>query len=882
MSTLMDTTSGAATLFCCDDERRRALRDSAVDLNGIDYLEVLDGALPDEDPLRQRTLLVTFVRPLAGGLPGAAQVRISGGDRVRDPAVSWAVPATPLPSQLDAPAEAAVRALVAALPAPERVLVVRCAQAGDYSPYRLRLVHPGDGESVPSGLDPRLCELAFRFKAECPSELDCTTPLVCPEEPVAPPAIDYLARDYPALRRLLLDRLALLVPGWRERSAADLGVTLAELLAYVGDQLAYQQDAIATEAYLDTARLRTSLRRHALLVDYRVHEGANARTWIQLQVAGDAVPLPRTGARFLTRLANRPARLAPGTRDAQEALSKWPVVFEPMHAALLYRAHNEIPLYTWGATRCWLPAGTTAATLVGHLPTLVPGDLLLFEEVKGPLSGAAEDADRAHRHVVRLTDVRCWAPEDATQPLADPLTNVAITEVRWAEADALPFPLCLSSVADDAHGRLPVAGVSVARGNLVLADHGLSVAEEEDLGRVPAAHLAYPAARDGDPCATRAPEVIPPRFAPALGRAALTFVGTVTRVAWRAGRRVVEQVPFDPEAPAAAALASVPREALPAIEVESQRGDEPPQRWTVRRDLLASGPDAAHFVVEVEHDGRARLRFGDGRYGRRPPSGARFRARYRTGQGRAGNVGADTIAHLISDDARITAVRNPLAASGGADPEDAASIRRRAPQAFRRQQRAVTAEDYAALAEDQPGVQRAAATLRWTGSWHTACVAVDRLGGGRLDDAFAARILADLERYRMAGHDVAVEEPLYVSLALDLQVCVAPGYLRAQVRAGLLDALGSRRLPDGRLGLFHPDRLTFGQALYLSGVYAAARAVAGVASVQATRFERQGSPDGRFLAEGLMRFARLEIPRLDNDPSYPEHGVLRLDLYGGQ
>ncbi|MBK1733166.1 putative baseplate assembly protein [Thiococcus pfennigii] len=882
MSTLMDTTSGAATLFCCDDERRRALRDSAVDLNGIDYLEVLDGALPDEDPLRQRTLLVTFVRPLAGGLPGAAQVRISGGERVRDPAVSWAVPATPLPSQLDAPAEAAVRALVAALPAPERVLVVRCAQAGDYSPYRLRLVHPGDGESVPSGLDPRLCELAFRFKAECPSELDCTTPLVCPEEPVAPPAIDYLARDYPALRRLLLDRLALLVPGWRERSAADLGVTLAELLAYVGDQLAYQQDAIATEAYLDTARLRTSLRRHALLVDYRVHEGANARTWIQLQVAADAVPLPRTGARFLTRLANRPARLAPGTRDAQEALSEWPVVFEPMHAALLYRAHNEIPLYTWGATRCWLPAGTTAATLVGHLPTLVPGDLLLFEEVKGPLSGAAEDADRAHRHVVRLTDVRCWAPEDATQPLADPLTNVAITEVRWAEADALPFPLCLSSVADDAHGRLPVAGVSVARGNLVLADHGLGVAEEEDLGQVPAAHLAYPAARDGDPCATRAPEVIPPRFAPALGRAALTFVGTVTRVVWRAGRRVVEQVPFDPEAPAAAALASVPREALPAIEVESQRGDEPPQRWTVRRDLLASGPDAAHFVVEVEHDGRARLRFGDGRYGRRPPSGARFRARYRTGQGRAGNVGADTIAHLISDDARITAVRNPLAASGGADPEDAASIRRRAPQAFRRQQRAVTAEDYAALAEDQPGVQRAAATLRWTGSWHTACVAVDRLGGGRLDEAFAARILADLERYRMAGHDVAVEEPLYVSLALDLQVCVAPGYLRAQVRAGLLDVLGSRRLPDGRLGLFHPDRLTFGQALYLSGVYAAARAVAGVASVQATRFERQGSPDGRFLAEGLMRFARLEIPRLDNDPSYPEHGVLRLDLYGGQ
>ena len=79
----------------------------------------------------------------------------------------------------------------------------------------------------------------------------------------------------------MLDRLNQLVPSWGGTSEADIGVALAELIAYVGDQLSYQQDAVATEAYLETARSRISLRRHARLVDYHVHDGCNARAWMQ-------------------------------------------------------------------------------------------------------------------------------------------------------------------------------------------------------------------------------------------------------------------------------------------------------------------------------------------------------------------------------------------------------------------------------------------------------------------------------------------------------------------------------------------------------------------------------------------------------------------------
>jgi hypothetical protein len=70
--------------------------------------------------------------------------------------------------------------------------------------------------------------------------------------------------------------------------------------------------------------------------------------------------------------------------------------------------------------------------------------------------------------------------------------------------------------------------------------------------------------------------------------------------------------------------------------------------------------------------------------------------------------------------------------------------------------------------------------------------------------------------------------------------------------------------------------------VYLSPIYAAARQVAGVASVQATLFRRQGTPDPVPLADGFMRLGRLEIPRLDNDPNFPERGVLRLVLFGGK
>src|SRR5437879_4243476 len=89
----------------------------------------------------------------------------------------------------------------------------------------------------------------------------------CPPPTPDEPEINYLGKDYNSFRQLILDRLSLITPNWKERHIPDIGITLVELLAYVGDYLSYYQDAVATEAYLETARQRISVRRHAKLVD---------------------------------------------------------------------------------------------------------------------------------------------------------------------------------------------------------------------------------------------------------------------------------------------------------------------------------------------------------------------------------------------------------------------------------------------------------------------------------------------------------------------------------------------------------------------------------------------------------------------------------------
>jgi hypothetical protein len=656
--------------------------------------------------------------------------------------------------------------------------------------------------------------------------------------------------------------MSLLSPAWKERNPADIGIALLELLAYEGDQLSYYQDAVATEAYLETARRRTSVRRHVRLVDYFLHEGCNARALVSVETDTD-LALPAGKTSFITGL-NR-GTVDPRTilqwDDLREVPASSYEVFEPVQRTgeiRLLSAHNEIRIYTWGKRECCVERGATSVSFVDRGLDLHEGDLVVFEEIRGPVTGLPADANPTHRHAVRLTRV-----EKGIDPVVRSWEDqpTAYVTVQWDEADALPFPLCISAIGD-APGCDFVENISVARGNVILVDHGQSVGAE-DLGCVPTLRTEAECLCAGRPGDTRA---IAGRFAPQLQRRPLTF-----------------RVPVDGIVPATRMLQQDPRAALPQIVL----GSEPAAAWEPRYDLIASSPTDAHFVVEIDNDGTAYLRFGDGQLGLRPPAGALFAAEYRVGNGAAGNVGADSISRLVLRDLSLSGVglriRNPLPAAGGIDAEPLAEARLYAPHAFRRQiERAIVPDDYQELAERNAKVQRASAELVWTGSWYEADVAIDPMGGRHLTAPLLPEVKVYLERYRRIGHDLHVEPAVYVPLDLELEVCAMEGHQRAHLRAALLEVFSNRMLAGGAKGYFHPDSLSFGEGIRLSAIIAAAHTVAGVGSVRVTRFQRLFHPPNHELENGILPLGTNEIALLDNDPNYPEHGRLVIHVRGGR
>ncbi|MFG3055774.1 putative baseplate assembly protein [Kitasatospora sp. NPDC048239] len=886
---------GAAGLCCAADHRREQLVRRG--LNGIDGIEVAD---PDPGD-GTVALCVTLLGPVPADLtvhhlridtaPGARRLHVLG------------VRARP-PHEEDE----------------DGCLEVTLDRAGDATTYHLALVEPGPhghpGRRPLHGFDLRHHRAPFGFCSGRPTATDCPPGPGCPPAAVPAPALDYLAKDYASFRRLILDRLGLLVPGLSERHIPDLGITLVELLAHTADLLSYHQDAVATEAYLGTARRRISVRRHARLVDYLLHEGCNARTFVHLAVHEEPSPPWRADeVALFTAFDGAPPpghplrweELPPQALDGAHGFE--PLTEDPHGVLPLFPAHNAIPFHDWGDGECSLSTGATSVTLTDapepRQLRLEPGDFLLLEEVLGPRTGRPGDADPTHRHVVRLTSVRRGY---------DPVCRTPVLTVGWGERDALPFPLCVSTLGPAPDCR-PLGGVALARGNILPVDHGTRV--EEWLGPVPGSQDPPRCEAECRP-AEQAPAA--GRFRPRLSRPHLTHAEPLPLPA---GCEDGCEDGGDGCPPAAAELLHRdPHAASPAVRLTETVGQAV---WLPAPDLLASAPDDRRFVAETDDERVSWLRFGDGRTGRRPDPGATFLARYRIGEGPVGNVGAETITHLalrpgVRGHDLVVRPRNPLPAVGGTPPEAPVQARPAIPQAFRAlRERAVTAEDYAELARRTGGdrLQGAAADLVWTGSWYEADVALDpRVGGPpggcgcaspgdrhppgdrpppggnappgdgcrsgdcRGTDRTGREIAAALERARRIGHDLRVSPATPVPVELELVVCVEPFHVRAQVVQALREEFSAGVLPDGRPGWFHPDRWGFGEGVYVSRILAAAQAVPGVSAVEVTGLRRQGEPDQGALHQGVLPVGPREIVLLDG--TRPRGGRITVTAAGGR
>lgn len=839
-----------ALQYCGTERRRQRVAQADIDtgggvkLNGIDYLEVIDreAAVPE---LRQRQIVLAFLRDdgvLAGGAPllVPGQLWITGGSRITGIRVTD----------------------IEAGPAPHSLLLT-LNSAGDYSTYRLGVRIGADNETVPRFLDPMLAALDFSFKAECPSPFDCAAP-----EPLAAPRdfgppIDYLAKDYDSFRQLMLDRMAVTLPDWTERSPADLGVTLVEALSHAADQASWFQDAVGTEAFMGRARLRQSVLRHARLLGYAASEGCNARAAVAITAALDretaapAAPILPRGSRMLTRPPRQvlplPAVQPRVPEVIEDLIGAGSIVFETLEdLRSLKVSRNRMLLHDWGDAACCLPVGATSAFLVGTKAGLglAAGDLVILEE-RIPFGGTALDPpDPAHRQIVRLT----------SDPVADrdAVMGVDLVRIDWHADDALRFPLNLES-----DGLSPGA---VAIGNIVLVDEGRTLD-----------HGAAPGENPEDAIARGARSGLLPDDGP----------GTLMHFRLETSG-LVHAAPHDPATAATRSARAAMAPADPPQAAVTLRGAG--ETWRAEPDLLSADPFLAAFVVETT-DTAHYVRFGDGSAGRIPGDIAAMTARIRHGGGRRGNVGADAIALVLTDDAdAIAGLRNPLPATGGRDREPVKAIRIAAPHAFRQQRRAVTPADYVAAAELFGDVQRAYAERRWTGSWSTIFLAIDRAGGAPVDAAFEDALRAHLATYRLAGHDLEVVPPRYASLEIRLYVCVCGDHYPGDVERELLSVFSSGYSADGRAGYFHPDNFSFGGNVMLGPIIARAMQVAGVKWIGPRDaegaaigfFGRLDQPGIDYADDAEIPIAPNEVARLANNPTFPDHGRIAFIMAGGR
>jgi hypothetical protein len=247
-------------------------------------------------------------------------------------------------------------------------------------------------------------------------------------------------------------------------------------------------------------------------------------------------------------------------------------------------------------------------------------------------------------------------------------------------------------------------------------------------------------------------------------------------------------------------------------------------RWTEVPSFYGAGPTDQIFVTREDLQGKTHVLFGDGNWGARLPAGsANVIAEYRHGGG--GDMppaGALTVA--VKSISGLRSVKNPVAVWGGSDPDPATKLRRYAPNSALTFGRAISGEDFEAIAAQAPSVTRARARWTWDVAQRRSTVVIF------VGDTDSAREAAQqgIDAARDPNRPVIVQRADERSVALDLTVGYDPRYDPALAQAAVAIAL-----TDDDTGVFGVNRLQIGETVYRSAIEAACLSVRGAMAVTA-------------------------------------------------
>ncbi|TDF97131.1 putative baseplate assembly protein [Paenibacillus piri] len=275
--------------------------------------------------------------------------------------------------------------------------------------------------------------------------------------------------------------------------------------------------------------------------------------------------------------------------------------------------------------------------------------------------------------------------------------------------------------------------------------------------------------------------------------------------------------------------------------------------WTKVDDFDHSGSEERHYVLDVAN---GIIRFGNNEEGLVPFAADTDNVRIialQTGGGLRGNVKDGLISELVTNDPELLAaqVTNPFPAAGGAERESLEEAKLRVRKELHTPYRAVTGEDYEAIARSTPGVRVArvkAIPLYRPGmkdephskapaQMTVVVVPYSEAAQPRASDGFLQTVREHLQLHRLLTTELHVIPAEYIKITVHAVVVMEP-HMKGE----------TRRIVRELERLLHPldqgngaQGWAFGRAVYKGDIYGAISRIKGVVYVQDLWIDYEGA-----------------------------------------
>lgn len=634
--------------------------------------------------------------------------------------------------------------------------------------------------------------------------------------PLEAPELD--TRKFEDLLREAQLRIPRYAPEWTDFNESDPGITLVQLFAWLTEMMLYQMNRVPERNYVKFLQL--------LGMELQPAQPARAHLTFTAKAGAVVQSVPRR------------ARV-----QAQPPGGGAPVVFETLEGLDLIRVPlADVQVFDGGAVNVLTEANNAPGTTfppLGWMPQAGGALYLGFAPPDAPATGRLFPQELRFR-VFLPAESQAGRPVSCRENAATPAPPVTLVWEYRPEADPARWRR-LSVFKDESVAFTREGYVHVEGPRDPAATVEEKISEPRFWLRARLAGGAYPAGR--------APVIdfIRPNTVEAenLSTVRDEFVGESEGLPGQSF--TLRQRPVQPD----------------SLELAIGPAGGEAQVWARVEDFLASGPEDAHYTFNAT---RGEIAFGDGRRGLIPPAGTELVARlYRHGGGAAGNVAGGLVSTLLTNVVGVEKVTNERPATGGRDEQDVETLKERAPRLLRSRDRAITAEDYAALASEAGEVRKATAVALahpdHPGVEVPGALTVVVVPDAELEDPapkpsadLLTRVCAYLDARRPLTAEIYVKGPEYQEVRVEARVEARPYAAFDTVALDVARAVNEYLDPLGRKADGEEDAAAaapspspsagwdFGRELFPTNLFSVILGVADVVSVPSLALFVDGRP----------------------------------------